>query len=282
MTRKMLLMVLLLVLPGVAQGAEKFGMVFDLKGTVELHGQDGKTIKLTRGKHILHPVYDGDRIKVSKDGMILVVSVREGKGYNLGSNSSAAIKGGKFESLKGKVTITEGLKTPARSKDEAETVGAMVLRGGTDCLKQVFPANTAILELQPTLNWDNQCSDGKHVLIRLLNEKGDTLFNGETTANELAVPEGKLVFGGRYKWIVYDTKSYTTSWSEFSIPDEAKTKQIKEAISQYERRNNDLPQRLSFVFFLIENNLKAESERELAKLGQEFPENNYIESLGKE
>lgn len=117
------------------------------------------------------------------------------------------------------------------------------------------------------------------MIVRVLDEKGDTLFNMETSANSVKIAENKLSYGALYKWLIYDTNSQSSSWTTFTIPEEGKVKSIREAVRQYESRANDLPQRLSFVFYLLENDLREAAEKEIGKLKSELPENDYIKKL---
>lgn len=276
--KRIFLIIILLLVPLAVYGGEKFGMVFDVEGNVELKQGHGASIKLKKDRHILHPLKDGDRINVIGSGKIIIVSLKEKQGYEVTSNSSAVIEGGRIKAIKGVVNIKEGFHAPKEGADGP--IGAVVLRGiiKEPCIKTLSPVNTAILSLMPELKWDITCKGLKKVSIKILAAR-EVIFNVETEGVSLKVPEGILRYGETYRWLVDAGTPYGIVGGTFSIPQEEEIKIIQEKLNSH--KSPDLSQRLSYIFYLIENRLNEYAKSEIEGLEREFPENNYIRELKK-
>jgi hypothetical protein len=124
-TRHLLLITaFLLIVPGILFGEEKFGMVFDVKGTAVLKNPR-KKLTLEKKRHVLYPVRDGDTLVTGKNGKLLIVSLKSKKGYELAPDSVVIIRNGHAKVLDGSVKEKEGL-IPSRSKG-TKVLGGQVM-----------------------------------------------------------------------------------------------------------------------------------------------------------
>lgn len=274
--KRISLIIVLLLMPLIAYGSEKFGMVFDVRGSVEVKAVDGKTIRLRKDRHILYPIKEGDRINVMADGRVLIVSFKGKQGYEILPNSSVQISEGRIKTIKGTVNIKEGLHAPEEGANGP--IGAIVLRGviKEPCIRTVSPVNTSILNLTPELIWRLDCKGIKKVSVRILVGR-EVIFSKDTEMNSMKVTEGVLKYGETYRWLV-DGGSAGIIGGTFSIPEEQEVGNINEKIA-FLKTGGDLSQRLSYVFYLLENRLNEHAKAEIELLEREFPDNDYIREL---
>jgi len=258
-----------------ARAAGQAGYVFDVQGAAELKGTDGKTIKLKRSEHLLHAVKEGDRIKVGK-GRVVIAVLKENKGYEIGDNSEGVAKEGRIVAVKGKVTELKGLHAPGKAT--TGSMGGFVVRSVKPCIRALSPVSTAIMDLTPELVWENKCPGDKRVAVKIIS--GDNvLFSAESEGSSLKVPGKILAYGGEYRWIVDSGKVNNVSGGVFSLPAEDEVKQINKKIDDFRQRRQDLSFRLSYVFFLVDNNLNELAREQIKALKADFPDNSYIKKM---
>lgn len=276
--RKLLVVAAILVLmPGVLYAAENFGIVFDIQGKAELRTAKGGVVALSKGKHILRPVVEGDRIDVA-DGKVLVVSVSDNRGYEIGSNSSAIVEKNSLKTLKGGVNVKDGYRIPSQSS--GGPIGAIVLRNiaAETCISIISPVNTAVLSATPELKWQLLCKGaGSGLTIKVLLER-QVVFEAVTEGDSLRLPEGVLSYGQTYRWLV-DGGPYGIVGGTFNIPDRDEVQRLTEKADYYKRQTNDISMRLSYLFFLASNRLNEMAAVEVEKLRKEFPDNEYMKGL---
>lgn len=274
--KRVLLIIALLIIPVLCYGGEKFGMVFDVEGDVQLKSADGKSLKLKKELHILQPIREGDKVSVTGTGRLLIVSIKDKKGYEIGGDSSAIITDGRIKTIKGTVNVKDGYH--AGKEGATGPIGAIVLRSvmRQPCIKTISPINTAVLELTPTLRWHNECKN-KNVSVKILAGR-EVIFNVETADGSIRVSEGILRAGETYRWLV-DAGANGIVGGTFSVPEEEKINTINEKLTYYKESHSELPKRLSFVFYLLENSLNEYAKEELSRLEKEFPENPFIKEL---
>lgn len=260
------------------QSQERFGLIFDVHGNVEIGSHDGKVMQLKRSEHLLYPVKDGDRIKVG-EGKIVVVSMKENKGYEMLSGTEATVKGKRIVAIKGKINEVKGLQPPGEGT--RGSIGGLVLRGISikPCIRAVAPNNTAIIDLTPELVWENKCADSKKVYVKVISGE-QVVFNTETEEGSVKLPENVLSYGKEYRWMVDSLKAYDVG--SFSIHGENEIKSIQENIAYLKNRGDDITYRLSYVFYLLNKNLNLMAKDELKRLHAEYPENIYLQELMKE
>ncbi len=258
-----------------ADAADQAGYVFDVQGAAELKGADGKTIRLKRSEHLLREVREGDRIKVGK-GRVVVAVMKENKGYEIGANSEGVVKEGRITALRGKVTELKGLHAPARAT--AGSMGGFVVRSARPCIRAISPVSTNIIDLTPELAWENRCPGDKKVTVKIIS--GDNvLFSAESEGSSLKVPEKILSYGAEYRWIVDSGKVNNVSGGVFSLPSEEEVKTIRAKMAQFRQQKEDLSFRLSYLFFLVDNNLNDLAKAQIGALKADFPDNSYIKKM---
>ena len=255
-----------------AGAAERFGLVFDVQGNVEVRGVDGKVTKLKKTEHVLFPVNEGDRVKVAQ-GKVVIVSLKDNKGYELASNTEGIVKGRKLLAVKGSVKEIQGLNPPG--KGVSGSIGGIVLRSIRPCVKAVSPVNTCILDETPELIWENTCQGDKKVIVKIMSGE-QMIFHTESAANSLKVPSGTLQYGKEYRWIIDGGKDRNISGGGFTIVREDEAKDIAQRIAFYRDRGDDLSYRLSYIFYLLDKNLNEMAKGEIQKLKKDYPENTYI------
>jgi hypothetical protein len=270
--------ILLTSTPDPAFGAQKFGLIFEVSGNATLINSKGKTKKLMRSKHILSPVRDGDTIALEGAGKIVVVSIENKTGYELTKDASIKIDGGKVRTIKGIVNVKEGYVVP---KGGAKgPIGAIVLRSTVKktCIKLLSPINTSVPSLSPTLRWENTCDGSKTVSVMVL-ENRRVIYEKVTDNTSEKIPSGILNEGVIYRWLIdsgpatgiVDGGTFTTLSKEVSAD--------LRRLYKINKNNPSLPEKLSYIFILMENDLREIAEAELLKLQKEFPGNEFIQEL---
>jgi len=252
--------------------ARQAGYIFDVQGDAKLKTVDGKTFRLKRDEHLLHAIEEGDIIRVTK-GKVVIAVLKENVGYEIRDNSEGIAKDGRIVAIRGKVSELEGLHAPGRVA--TGSMGGFVVRSVRPCIRAISPVSTTIIELTPELAWENKCPGDKTVTVRIM--AGDTvLFSTQSENNSLTVPENVLAFGHKYRWVVDSGKAKNVSSGFFSVPSESEVKKIIKKIDQFREHRQDLSFRLSYVFFLIDNDLNEMAKEQVKALRSDFPGNRYI------
>lgn len=255
--------------------AVQTGYIFDVQGSAQLTSAQGKKIVLKKGEHLLYAVKEGDRIKVEK-GKVVVASLKDSKGYEIGNNSEALAKPGTMVALKGSVSELKGLHAPGKAG--SGSIGGFVVRGAKPCIKALSPVSTAIISTVPTLSWENKCSGDKEVMIKIIS--GDSvLFSRQTRENSLAVPGNVLGYNKEYRWIVDSGKINNVSGGVFSIPSAEEVSELTRQIARFEESKSDISFHLSYVFFLIDNNLNDLARVQIKALKSEYPDNECLKKM---
>ncbi|HNT44771.1 MAG TPA: hypothetical protein PKN85_09920 [Syntrophorhabdaceae bacterium] len=260
---------------GEVSAAVQAGYIFDIEGTAQLRSADGKTITLKRSEHILYAVKEGDRISVRK-GRVVVASLKESKGYEIGDNSEGLAKPGRMVAVRGKISELTGLYAPGGTS--SGSMGGFVVRGVRPCIKAISPVSTTILDPAPVLSWENRCSGDRKVTVKIIS--GDTVvYSAESEGSSLKVPDKVLAYGNEYRWIVDSGKVNNVSGGVFSLPSEAEAEELGRKIAAFKERKEDLSFRLSYVFFLVDNNLNDLARAEIKTLKADFPENEHLKKM---
>jgi hypothetical protein len=274
----MVVVLFLLVLPGLALGAEKFGMIFDIMGNAALKSAEGDVTELKRSKHILQPVKVGDTIEVSGAGRVLVVSIKDKKGYELLSDTTAKVQSTGMAKLRGTVRVKEGYNVPAERVKVV--LGGIVMRDATRgmCIKTVSPLNTSVLTLTPNLRWKNTCKGSKIVTVMVLKE-GDVVFEIMTEKNSVTIPAGLLKEGQSYRWLIDGGPASAILGGTLHTLNKDFADMILQKKASFAQQGAELPERLSFLFLLMAQNLVELAEAEIDRLQGDFPENAFIQEL---
>lgn len=260
---------------GEVRAAAQAGYIFDIKGTAELKSAEGKTITLKRSEHILYAVKEGDRISVQK-GRVVVASLKESKGYEIGDNSEGLAKPGRMVAVRGKISELTGLYAPGGTS--SGSMGGFVVRGVRPCIRAIAPVSTTILDRAPMLSWENRCPGDRRVTVKIIS--GDTVvYSAESEGSSLKVPDKVLAYGSEYRWIVDSGKVNNVSGGVFSLPSEREAEEFGRKIAAFKERKEDLSFRLSYVFFLVDNNLNDMARAEIKTLKADFPENEHLKKM---
>lgn len=260
---------------GLACAAVQTGYIFDIQGTAQLLSADGKKITLKKGQHLLYAVKEGDKIKVEK-GKVVIASLKDNKGYEVGNNSEVVVRPGSIVAIKGSVSELKGLHAPAKAG--SGSIGGFVVRGMKPCIRALSPVSTAIISTTPTLSWENKCSGDKGVTVKIIS--GDSvLFSTQTREDSLAIPANVLGYSKEYRWIVDSGKVNNVSGGVFSIPSPEEARELNKQIAQFEERKKDISFHLSYLFFLIDNNLNDRARVEIKALKNEYPDNENLKKM---
>lgn len=260
---------------GMVYAAVQAGYIFDIQGSAQLTNAEGKKVSLKKGEHLLYSVREGDRIKVEK-GKVVIASLKDNKGYEIGNNSEAVARSGAVVAVRGSVSELKGLHAPGKSG--AGSIGGFVVRGMRPCLRAMSPVSTAIVSTTPVLTWENKCSGDKEVSVKIIS--GDNvLFSRQTRQSRLAVPQNILGYNKEYRWIVDSGTVNNVSGGVFSIPTADEVRELTREINLYEKRKSDISFRLSYVFFLIDMNLNDLARAEIQALKNEYPDNEHLKKM---
>jgi hypothetical protein len=267
----------MLLVPGLSFAGKKFGIIFDVKGNVVMYDSKGNSQKLKRSRHILKPVSVGDRIEIDGAGRILIVSIDKKMGYELQSNSSAMIEAGGIKTLKGTIDEKEGFNVPLAGNRGA--IGATVLRSSMrkPCLRTIYPLNTTVETLTPKLKWEYSCKDKKSVFIKVI-EGRKIIFEAKAEGQTINLPKNILKYGTTYRWLV-DGGSKGIIGGAFSTIQEDTKKELDERSKQIAVYRKDMSERLSYIFFLLENDIKHLAQAEVESLQKDFPDNTFMKQM---
>lgn len=273
-----LLVPYLIVLTGLAFGAEKFGVFFDIRGNVSLKRSEGDVMELERSKHILHPVMVGDTIEVNGAGSVLVVSIKDKKGYELLSDTRAEVQSSGLAKLNGTINTKEGYHVPYKGAGGA--LGGIVLRDAARgrCIESLWPLNKSVLTLTPTLRWKNVCKGTKTVTVMVLKDR-HIVFEKMTDKSSVTIPSDVFKEGQTYRWLIDGGPASVIVGGALYTLDKELASTISQKKESFAKQSVDLPERLSFLFLLIEQNLVDLAEAEIEKLKSDFPDNTFIQEL---
>jgi hypothetical protein len=268
----------LFVLPGLALGADKFGVIFDIRGNAALKSAAGDVTELKRSKHILQSVNVGDVIEVNGAGRVLVVSTKDKKGYELLSDTTAEVQSSGIARVKGTVNIKEGYNVP--SGGTRGDIGGIVVRDTIRemCIKSLLPLNSSVLTLTPTLRWKNSCEGTKMVTVMVLKDRY-VVFEEITDKSTVRIPSGVLKEDQSYRWLIDGGQSSAILGGIIYTLDSDQADIINQKKAKFAQQNVELPERLSFLFLLVEQNLVELAEAEMDKLKGDFPDNSFIQGL---
>lgn len=273
----MAIMVCLLVIPALAFGAQKFGVIFDVKGDASITSATGKVTKLKKSRHILRAVKVGDTIEVNGAGKVLIVSLTDKKGYELLSNTTVKVEQTRLAKVRGTINVKEGYSVP--TEGAKGPLGAIVLRNTIRevCIKTFSPLNTSVPSLTPTLKWKNSCKGSKEVSAKIIKGRS-IIYETSTDKNSTVIPAGILKEGQTYRWLIDGGPANGIMGGTFSTL-EKETADIILAKKAGFGQNSNLPERLSYLFMLIEENLVELAGAELSRLQGDYPNNKYIQEL---
>lgn len=268
----------LLVLPGPALGAEKFGMIFDIRGNAALKSASGDVTELKRSKHILHSVKVGDTIEIRGAGRVLVVSIKDRKGYELLSDTKAEVRSAGMAKVRGTVNVKEGYNVP--SEGTKGVLGGIVMRDTIKgmCIKTLTPLNTSVLTLTPTLRWKNTCEGSRMFTVMVVKER-NVVFEKMTDKSSATIPAGVLKEGQTYRWLIDGGPASAILGGTLHTLGKEVADMIIQKKAGFAQQRADLPERLSFLFLLMDQNLVELAEAEIDRLQGDFPNNAFIQEL---
>lgn len=259
---------------------EKSGIIYDIKGKAELVNSSGKTVLLERGRHLLLPVREGDRIITGDAGRVIVVSTANRTGYEIAPNSEVRVDSTTVSAIRGSIKSSGGFSIP--SGKTSGPMGAMVFRSDDkteQCISMVSPANCSIMTLTPQLVWKTGCAGTGNVKVRITDSNKKVVFETESAVSSLSVPAGVLQYGHVYSWRVSDGSASVRGDSDFTVLSESLVERVKGHVASVKASDKDVPARLSLMFYLLENNLKDDAKAEYSSLISEFPDNGYLKEL---
>jgi hypothetical protein len=273
----LVVLICLMVIPVIALGAQKFGVIFDVKGNASIKSSTGKVTELKKSRHILRAVNVGDTIQVNGAGKVLIVSLKDKKGYAVLSDTIAKAEQTKLAKLSGTINVKEGYNVPTGNVEGP--LGATVLRNTLRelCIKALSPLNTAVLSLTPTLKWKNSCEGSKEVSIKVIKGRS-IIFETMTDKTMEVIPSGILEQGQTYRWLIDGGPANGIMGGTFSILDKETAAMILTKKAEFDK-NSNLPKRLNYLFMLMQENLLELADAEITRLKSDFPNNKYIQEL---
>lgn len=255
MTRKHLfaiiaVMVCLALVPSLAFGAARFGMIFEIQGTATLTKANGKTTTLDRATHILKPVKVGETITVAPGGKVVVVAMADKTGFEITSGTTARITADGVVASSGSVTTVAANSMPL-SGSASGTYGTTVLRSAStdSCVNIASPRNTAVLDTTPMLAWDNACTGASEVTVRIYQDRA-VVFEMTTNQPSFSVPQGVLEARQTYRWMV--ETSAGKSGATFTTLDAETSADLRAMSAEMSASNEQwLPNTLAYIFMMV-------------------------------
>jgi hypothetical protein len=266
----LLLFILLVFLP-VKVFAKDFGVIFDVQGEAWIENPQGKS-RLDLKQDLMRPLKEKDTVSTGK-GKVLVVSLKESKGYEIGYYSAATVKSGSLNATRGQVKEKKG-QGPPLAIPKGRT-GGFTLRYTSLSIHLKIPDGTVLLENPPVLSWES-LNQNQSFKVTVTDSDGRKVFEAESRRCSVMLKD-KLETDKTYLWQV-SSDGVESPKGSFSIPDVETIKAMKREISFYKTGINDggLPVRLSLISYLMNNNLNIYAEEEINALEKEFPDNVFI------
>jgi hypothetical protein len=273
----------LFIMPGVTPDAEsgglgskkgeaqEIGLIFDIQGFAEMKSPGGKPVKLERDKHLLHVVKAGDKLRVVKEGSISIFSLEDKKIYEIPPNTLVQVQRNGFVAIKGSLNKKETLHSPKAIPGNVSKMFVTTLLPEQACIKAVSPVNTSIDTLTPTLKWDNICKRNRTTFTVKLMAGNEVIYEAVTGETTFKIPKDLLAYAKNYTWLV-DGGSIGITGETFSTLSKEATIETLEKKRLQNQKSDDLSLRLSFILYLVKNNLNEQSQKEIVRLKEEFPD----------
>lgn len=285
-----IIMVLISIIPGldlvpqaVAGGGggfsappAKFGFVYGIEGKVDLKSSRSDPVRLKKEKDILRIVIEGDKLRTNEDGRLLILSLSGNIGFELMPDTLVRIVSNEISLIRGTVNKIEGLYGPESVPQQPEKNGILVTSKpmNESCIKPLSPLNTSIITVTPKLTWENSCKGDHRVTVKLISKK-QIIYQAITGDTSMKVPKDLLDFGDICTWLI-DGGEYGIVGGTFSIVSESEMKEAIEKKYQYTQHENDLHERVSYIFYLKSRGLNEMANSEIQLMKEDFPENPYI------
>lgn len=255
--------------------SKNFGLIYDLRGFVELKKPDQFPIALERDKHILHLIQNEDKIRTSEDSMAIILSLGSKLAYELAPSTLVHIKSGKLFTIRGKTRQIGRFYSPRLTTSDTTYTLTVNDHAETSCLNVLTPVDTFIISVTPKLRWLNLCPGSKQVMLRIIH-KDKIIYQVATGETQYKVPKDLLEYDNTYQWYV-DGDSNGISGGTFSIKDESSVKNILKRKLSARENPNDITSWLSYIFFLRDNKLKDMILSEVKNFKDKFPDNPYMD-----
>lgn len=258
-------------------GAAADWLIFDIAGDVQL-GQGRTTTSLSSNKHLLMEVSSGDSITTKGNGRVVLVSMATNDAFEIGANAVVAIGEKELKAAKGSLKLQKGYALP---KKQPKLMAGVVMRGdqSQECLQITRGTNTSVHTSTPTLKWQNAC-DGNPVHFSLFADKG-LVFEQETTAGELTLPQGLLQHGQRYVWLLETRKRDQVAAAAFRVIPAEEVAKVAQLLGKPCCQRAELAAQLSDLFYLRDRGLVELAEERLAILSREYPDMDITAALNR-
>lgn len=282
----------------------KVAIIYEIKGNVSILESGGKT---WHKASLMKLLQTGDKIKVDKSSMVVVVFFSDGHGEKITSPGEAKIgEKSLIAESRGKLIIAQlppdkDLPLPQTSNNMSDQILGVTMR----CYEQ--PESGTILTLNPSLGimtvtpsfqWVS-VPEAEEYKFKLIDENEHPLWQRTAAKNSLAYPadEKPLEWGRRYYWEVKayrENRVIAMGFSAFDILTTKKIEEIKVLQEKFQSciekepkekfqngvkkdpANINLYVRMSVIY--LENKLYDEALPLLLKLETMLPEDSGIHS----
>jgi hypothetical protein len=173
--------------------------ITDIKGEVALDG--------ARQPSLLTELAEGQTLSLMKNASLVVMFIRSGAEFSLKGPGEYKIRGVEIIALQGSspsVRATRWRPEPGKVVETSKSATASlrmrsaasaVARVHAPVFQMVYPVDTRIATLQPTLRW----GDGAKPYTIVVSSEGKEIFRADADANSLKLPI-KLASGKQYIW----------------------------------------------------------------------------------
>jgi hypothetical protein len=114
--------------------------------------------------------------------------------------------------------------------------------------------------------------------VMVLKER-NVIFEEITDKSTVTIPAGVLKEDQTYRWLIDGGPSSAILGGTIHTLDKNLADMISQQKASFAQQNIELPERLSFLFLLIDQNLVELSEAEIEKLKVDYPDNAFIREL---
>lgn len=265
---------------GKSVAPQDFGLIFDIEGFAEIKPPMKEPLKLEREKHLLHVVNYGDKLRVVREGKIAIFSIWDKKIYEIPENTLVQVLSSGLSTIRGgRIREMPALYDPQKVPERVLDMFTTHLLPEHSCLRVASPVNTSVETLTPTLEWNNSCEGVKKVTVKILKDKA-VIYQTETGEQSFRVPKELLEHESTYSWLI-DGGDNGIVGETFTTLSNNQIVDYLEKKLYYSKNDQDNSVRLSFIIYLLNNNLNELARKEIVRLREEYPEITGVQVVGE-
>lgn len=250
--------------------------ITDIKGEVASHG--------TRRPLLLAELVEGQKLSVMKSVSLVVMFIRSGAEFSLKGPGEYEIRGMEIIALQGSspsVRATRWRPEPGKVVEISKSATASfrmrsaassTARVSAPVFQKVYPVDTRIATLQPTLHWGG----GAMPYTIVVSADGKEIFRGDAEANFLKLPI-TLAPGKKYVWTATSTTQRLGPLAFSTLTQE----ELKRLADLQPGAAASFSDRLMYAFTLRSLDARQDANEVWGELAQERPDLPELAALAR-